>query len=54
MPAMSSVSRTNGERLSTAGGGEEASRWAVFMGMRLHNIARASEREGPQYKGSSQ
>ena len=40
MPAISSVSRTNGERPSTAGAvGEEGSRWAVIMGMRLQNVA---------------
>ena len=40
MPAISSVSRTKGERPSTAGAGMlEGSRWAVIMGMRLHKRA---------------
>src|SRR4029434_2104577 len=38
MPAINSVSRTKGERESTAGADEEAgSRWAVIMDMRQHS-----------------
>ncbi len=45
MPAISSVSRTNGERPSTAGAGMlEGSRWAVIMGMAVNKRERPAAR----------